>query len=451
MAVHIFWPDEEDLRLRGFDPVKHVPCLFNGEWVYLREPSTYLIERALLDWAPGTKNNQGSNKIPTKQSLQVYAESLSNFLEWAEMRGVDWKTATYNDHLLRGYQKEMNQGSWSASGASLSPSTINGRVQEACNLLSWAHDRGLRDKFVVPTKVRVVRVGGATSSHGHRTREVQVRVGKVRRHPRTLSLPTDELVRKWLYAVRIRRGATKALMSELILKTAVRREEAASWRLDTLPENPADWKVIGNEVSVTIRFGTKGQDFGEDAGDKIGPERTIGIPLEFAHRLHEYRRGPRLEARSKWVRSASTTAEKRARIARPSPHLFLSESTGQNITAKTLYEAWTGAGQMPFDGWSPHLGRHYWACKTLLNEATKRATLLASGNHNLPIDWITANSMSDIQLLIKPQLGHIDQETTEMYLGWVTRIFAGGEMQLQYSDHLDSIRSDLIDESVSGG
>ena len=63
--------------------------------------------------------------MPTKLSLQAYAESLSNFLEWAELRGVDWKNASYAQHLLDGYQKEMTQGSWSTKGKGLAPSTIN--------------------------------------------------------------------------------------------------------------------------------------------------------------------------------------------------------------------------------------------------------------------------------------------------------------------------------------
>ena len=119
MSINIFWPDEADLRSQGFERVAHVPCLFDGEWQYQRAASTYLVERALLDWTPGTKNNLGTNKMPTKQSLQTYAESLSNFLEWAELRGVDWRTATYTEHLLGGYQKEMSQGSWSSSGRPL--------------------------------------------------------------------------------------------------------------------------------------------------------------------------------------------------------------------------------------------------------------------------------------------------------------------------------------------
>ena len=439
MSIHIFWPNEQDLRQRGFDRVAHVPCFFDGEWQYLRDPSTYVIERALLDWTPTAKGKRGANRMPTKLSLQAYAESLSNFLEWAELRGVDWKNASYAQHLLDGYQKEMTQGSWSTKGKGLAPSTINARVQEACNFLSWAALRGIREEFSVPTTTHYVQVRSATDSHGHRGQEVESRVGKVRLDPKTLRLPTDAETKKWLQAVLIKRGATKALMVELIIKTAVRREEAAAWRLDTLPERVEDWHVIGEQVEATIKFGTKGQDFGEDHGDKIGPARIIWMPLELAHRLHEYRRGPRLAARAKWARSAPTKAEQRARTAKPSPHLFISESTGERITAKTLYEAWTGVGSLPFDGWSPHAGRHYWACKTLLTLSKKRADLIAAKVDKLPIDWITSNALSDIQQVIKPQLGHIDMATTERYLQWVARIYASGETQLQYAAYLDDL------------
>lgn len=451
MSINIFWPDEEDLHRRGFERVAHVPCFFDEQWRYQRAASTYLIERALLDWTPGGKKHLGTRKMPTKQSLQTYSEALSNFLEWAEMRGVDWRAATYADHLLGGYQKEMTQGSWSSSGSPLAPSTINARLQEACNFLTWAATRGLREEFLVQTTTVHVAIGGPTDSHGHRTREVESRIGKVRLDPKTLRLPTDEEVRKWLSAVRIRRGETKALMAELIVKTAIRREEAAAWRVDTLPESPGDWEVFGNQVSVSIRFGTKGQDFGEDHGDKIGPKRTIMVPLSLAQKLHEYRRGKRIAARAKWARSATTKAEQRSRAAQRSPHLFLSDSTGERITAKSLYEAWTCAGNLPFEGWSPHLGRHYWACKTLLSEAKKRAEHIASRVDRLPVDWITANSRSDIQLLIKPQLGHVSLETTEMYLTWVARIFAGGEMQIQYADHLDRIEQETQGGETANG
>lgn len=438
MSVIVFWPDEEQLTKAGFGRVARVPCLFDGDWRYQRIPSTYLIERALADWTPnGT--HAGGGRRPTKASLRAFAEAISNFLEWTEARGKNWQTLTYSDDLLDGYQKEMEQGSWSAKGRPLAPSTINGRVQEACNFLAWTTTRGHRAEFIVPTRTQKVTLHGATSSHGHRARDVEVREGKVRLKPKTLRLPTDDEIRKWLNAIKIKRGSTKALMAELILKTAVRREEAAGWRVDTLPIDPQAWNVVGHQVSVSIRYGTKGTDFGSDAGDKIGPERTIFIPFELANKLHEYRRGARMGARAKWIKAAQTQSDMNARRSKPSPHLFLSEASGRRVTAKSLYEAWTAAGALPYVGWSPHLGRHYWACKTLLNEAKKRHDFMKSKLDKIPVDWVTANSTSDIQILIKPQLGHIDQRTSEMYLTWVRAVFASGEMQLSFQDHLDQI------------
>jgi integrase len=439
MAIYIFWPDSQDLTTRGFGRVAHVPCFFDSEWKYQREPSTYLIERALLDWTPTGKGKKGTQRKPARVSLQTYAESLSNFLEWAERRGVDWRSAEYTRHVLEGYQRDMAQGSWSTKGTGLSASTINARVQEACNFMSWAALRGLRTDFFVPTTTQQIPTQSAVNSHGHRAEEVEVRVGRARPDPKTLRLPTVEETKKWMAAVLTKRGKTKALMIELILKTGIRREEAAAWRTDTLPENKESWHVIGDQVEATIRFGTKGEDLGDDNGDKKGPARTIWMPLELAEKLHEYRRGARLAARAKWARLAPNKDEQRKRAKQVSPHLFISDSTGERITAKTLYEAWTGVGHLPFPGWSPHPGRHYWACMTLLRLAKKRADALAAKVEKLPTDWLTSNTLSDIQQVITPQLGHIDKKTTDIYIQWVRRLFSSGETQLQYSDYLDEM------------
>ncbi len=424
---------------KGFSRVAHIPCIFTSDWQYVVAPSTYLIERALLDWTPGTKNGVGSNRFPTQKSLQAYSEALTNFLEWAELRGVDWKIVTYAEHLIDGYQKEMSQGSWSASGKPLAPATINARMQEVCNFLSWAEKRGLRGEFRVLTTTQKISIGSATDSYGHREREVDVRIGKVRQDPKSLHIPTDLEMTKWLQRVLVQRGETKALMCELILETAVRREEAAGWRVDSVPLRVEDWENRGKKIKATIKFGTKGQGYGKDHTDKIGPMREIWMPIELAQKLHEYRNGPRLAARSKWVKAAVTKEEQRARISQPSPHLFLSETTGERITAMSLYKAWTEVSYLPFEGWSPHLGRHYWACKALLWEAKKRIDQLGLKPDKLPVDWITGNTMSDIQLIIQPQLGHVDKKTSEKYLVWLINMFAGGEgMQIDYFDRLDA-------------
>lgn len=451
MSYYVFWADSLEIAKRGYERVAHVPFIFDSNWKYHREGSTYLIERASCTW-PDT-NGSYVTRYPTKQSLQSYADSLVNFLEWVDRRSLDWRTAKYTEHLYERYQREMLNGSWSASGLPLSPATVNRRVDEVCSFLKWAAARGLRDEFPVLTEIVSRRHDTALNSHGHRARQIEARIGRVRPNPKDLRLPTDAEVGRWLRAVTIQRGHTKALMSRLILDTGIRREEAAGWRIDTLPERTEDWEILGKQVKVTIKYGCKGQDYGEDSGDKIGPARHIWMNLSMAYELHDYRRGPRLTARAKWVRAAATKVEQRARMAKPSPHLFLSEATGERISAKSLYEAWTGVAYLPFVGWSVHGGRHWWACKLLLREHQKRMAKLGSAAGVVPLDWISGNALSDIQLLIRPQLGHIDKVTTELYVSWVAKILETEGLQIAYQDLLDDIEAKAteIDGEVAHG
>ena len=453
MANYILSADKAAISKHGFERVAHVPFIFNSKWQYHRECSTYLIERATCTWPDSKDMGLQTKRFPTTQSLQNYAESLTNFLDWTDSRSLDWRKVSYTEHLYERYQKEMQNGSWSVSGMPLKPTTINRRVDEACNFLFWATARGLRDKFSVLTETCTRRDDSATSSHGHRSREIEARIGRVRADPKSLRLPTDTEIGKWLRHVEIQRGQTKALMCKLVLDTGIRRAEVVAWRVDTLPECIKDWEIIGEQVKVTIKYGCKGQEYGEDHSDKIGPARHIWMSLSTAHALHDYRCGPRLAARAKWVRAASSKEEQRARIGKPSPHLFLSEATGERISSNSLYEAWTGVAYLPFDGWSVHGGRHWWPCKLLLREHQKRMTKLGAIDGVVPLDWISGNAVSDIQLLIRPQLGHINQATSELYVTWAAKILQAEGLQLAYQDLLDDIEAKAakIDLEITHG
>ncbi len=437
MAFYVFWADSFNIAKRGYGRVAHAPFIFDSNWKYHREASTYLIERATCTW-PDTKDSH-VRRYPTKKSLQSYAESLTNFLEWAISRTINWRTASYTEHLYECYQKEMLNGRWSASGKPLSSETVNRRIDEACSFLKWAAARGLRREFSILTEIVFRRDHTARNSHGHRAREIKARIGRVRPDPKDLRLPTDAEIGRWLRAVGIQKGPTKNLMCRLVVDTAIRREEAAAWRVDTLPERVEDWHVVGEEVRVTIKYGCKGQDYGEDNGDKIGPARHVWMSMTMAYALHDYRRGRRLAARAKWVRTAPTKEEQRARITQPSPHLFLSDENGMRITAASLYDAWTDVAYLPFPGWSVHGGRHWWACKRLLREHQKRMVQLGTGVGVIPLDWLSGNALSDIQLHIRPQLGHIDKDTSESYVRWVIKLLETDGLQIAYQDHLDEI------------
>lgn len=231
--------------------------------------------------------------------MRSYSHALSNALEWAETRGIDLVRSDYTSTLIGRYQEEMLSGIWSAENRPLGPVTVNIRVQVALWYQMWAADKGLREPFVIPTVTRTYVAGSHYKSKSHEIKLVHSRKGKVKENKRMLAFPAQEQIQAWLKQVYERHtvGKTEGLIAELILNTAIRREEAACWRLDTLPLDPKDWQIKNADepedyqsVLVTLRYGTKGKEYGIDEyGDKIGPPGTIEVPLWIARRIHEYR------------------------------------------------------------------------------------------------------------------------------------------------------------------
>lgn len=176
------------------------------------------------------------------------------------------------------------------------------RVQIALDFQMWAMDKGLRDPFVIPTTTVTYIAGSHDNSRSHEAKVVQSRKGKVKVNKRTL-LSAEE-IEAWRERVHHRPvvGATEGLIVDLVLNTAIRREEAACWRVDTLPLDLKDWKIANPDqpeevqsVIVTIKYGTKGKQYGIDEhGDKIGPQGEIHVPLWIARRIHSYRNKERL-------------------------------------------------------------------------------------------------------------------------------------------------------------
>lgn len=438
---YVFRPDESLLKEKGFDSIAHVPVIFDGNWTCHREASRYLRERATPTPADVAAGALRTVRPPTRASLNTFAAQIANFLEWCSARGKDWKTLTYARDIVGGYEQEMATGSFTADGHPLENSTINQRVDTACGFLIWAVKKVLREPFEVPTFTRSYLRNDATSTHA-RVIEYTTRANKRRLKPKNLRIPTDEEVQRWLSSVKIRYGRTKALMVELILNTGIRRQEVVEWRLDTLSADKSKWRmspVAATKVVVTIEHGAKGSK-SLKGDEEVGPPRNIVIPMALANRLWHYIEFERPRLLKTYIKSGNTKAEQEKRRRNPPQQVFLSDFTGVPVSAQKLYEAWASAPSLPFEGWSPHLGRHYWACKTLLFELDRmRKQARLALESNLPITWISGSAIDIIQLFIQPQLGHIDRKTTEMYLTWIRDVFDIIELHDAYAMELGDL------------
>jgi integrase len=448
LAFYLFWPDKRELEELGFESVAHVPCVFDGNWQYDIEASQYLRDRALPDTFTANRSplHLRAPRYPTIKSISTFGSAITNFLEWCEAKNLKWQELEFKDNLVDGYQSQMLSGAWSARNKGLSASTVNARVAEACRFLSWAASRNLRKPFKVDSNTRTINSNSGTSAIGHRPKLVQQRAGAVRPDPKTMRMPTDTEVAAWHRSVEIEHGTTKALICELVQKTAIRREEAAQWRVDTLPLIREQWNEMGDYVTVELKYGTKGPKHVGTGGELVGPARFITIPLELAVRIARYRDVRRPVLRARYVRAASNSQEKRERMSAAPKRLFLSDFHGQPVSAAAIYKAWTSVSRLPFRGWCPHQGRHYWSCKWMLDAVQKRFRLMESAKES---GWtrahVSATAMDVLMFEIKPQLGHVSKVTSERYIAWLLKATTLTNVSDAYEQSLDSMMLTNLD------
>lgn len=428
-GYNVVYGNLKEISDAGYGRVAHLPLIFDQRPGLHRTASRFMIDRGLGIWNPVDHFSTAPTnpRPPTKSSLKSYADRLINFLEWCEACHVDPMSLDYTLDIIARYQTEMQSGIWSLKGKGLRPKTINARVDVACEYLAWATDKGMRKPLQVPKRTVKIVTRRATSSVAHLGKEVKSRVGKIREPKYRLYLPTHDEVLAHLQRIYKKYGLARGLMAETILQTAIRREEAACWREDTLPLIKEDWHIVNRDapyedqaVLVSIIYGAKGPEYGRDHEDKIGPEGIIRIPLSLADRLADYRQKERPRALNKWVRKGKTLQEQQKRKA-TSVHLFLDEQTGERISAQSLYDTWRGVERPK--GWSPHRARDYWACSILWLRMQQHKRLLQNAigyQFDEPLlQMLRNNALSVIQLEIQPQLRHCSHETTMKYLQWL--------------------------------
>ncbi|MBD9355182.1 hypothetical protein [Methylomonas albis] len=322
-SFKVAYADPGFIAQAGFAKVADLPFIFDSQLAYHRLGSQFLIDRGLGIWDPRHRGADQNPYPPTTKSIKNYADRLANFLEWCTVRGLNPKIADYKRDLIGRYQNEMLNGTWSRDNRPLSERTINVRIDTAVDYLSWMADKELRAPFSIPKITRSGVVANPKSFRGHSPKEIEVRAGKLREADGHLKFPDDTEIAAWLnrlYAKEVS-GPTVGLIAELVLETGIRREEAASWRLDTLPIERDKWQIVNpsseienQAVAVNLRYGTKGKEYGRDHGDKIGPSGEILLPLPLALKLHYYREKVRPKVLAIATRKGAGLAEQRKNL-----------------------------------------------------------------------------------------------------------------------------------------
>jgi integrase len=420
-----FAPDQCHLEGEGLGALARVPFLLSRDLVYLDEVNRFLRDRALGKWHPNRRNKSdyGRIRVLSDNALEAYSKDLENFWTYLEARGQDWRKLTYQQ-LRDSYDRDMGRGTWSEDFRPLQPSTINRRVDRAVEFLQWATDRGLRSPFPVETEFKSRSV--ATGKSAKRQFEpIEVRIGRRRPKPKHLRLPTMLEINRWLAEVAARHGKTLALVCNTPIELGTRLEETILVRSSQLPD--PDSIRPGKPARMEICYGTKG---GRSPGDPDlkGKPRTLRFAPAFLRELVNFKQLRRPKALALF------------RASHPGqpipPQLFLSERSGEPITKAVMYKAWTECDTLPFPGFSPHTGRHAFACFTLLRLLDEETKLIARAGGAVPRSTLLQHAGNLISIYIRPVLGHISDETTERYVDWLADHLWVAEYRASWSAYL---------------
>ncbi|QEL21904.1 site-specific integrase [Bosea sp. F3-2] len=418
----VFLPDSSRLTELGYGRVAHVPVLFDAEGRYCREINRYLRARATLDWHPMMDASEVGRDFPRQASLISMAYELKNFNDWCRDRKLDWRGLSYED--IRAYQADLLGGRWSARPRhKLKAETANARADQATHFLRWAADQGLRSPFTIPMieKVRAIRSRGSSIA----TRAiVRVRAGRAKRSNTTeiakvVMLPTVEEIREWLTSLQKARGYAKALACRMIIEVGLRRMEVCGLTVDMIPSGEAlealhRKGIPSAPVSITL---TKG-----------GRPRTVQVPLPLAGELRT------------WIDTRRMTLALRFRRrtgSMPSNALFLSDASGFEgipLAGHTIYKAFKAEPRPA--AWHPHFGRHVFACFYVLHALNLDAAAAGGTIADQGADWLQLRGRFWLDML-RRQLGHVSDETTDLYLRWLATATSVASMANGWHDFLN--------------
>lgn len=412
---------EQKLRASGYASVAHVPFFLAEDGSYPAVVNRYIRARALGEWPLGPDGQarvRTRNYVAlTKASLDAVVYRLARFFAWLDGKQgkIDLVTVAYED--LLDWQREM-------VAEKKSESTIHAYISEACLHLTWlgqipkAPDGSpIRPPFdPIYREFDLDRRAGSRSGRGHNLRSTLAGVKQPYRRP--IVLPSDEAIALWLKRMRVR-SEVKAMMAQAIMDSGMRLSEANQMPRDDLPER-TQWRPIGGRVHFRINRGVKGAKLTPSSSIAIR-DREISFSLELANMVEAYRRGPRELQIRRWIRSGETKRIQASRAAKKPQRLWLSEFTNEPFSNVTFRDIWTEEwkvvrDQMPEEprSWTPHGGRHWFAVDTLISAAASQHEATRQGFPNLT--WLEGVMRNQIDLMLRPQMGHLSDETTRLYL-----------------------------------
>lgn len=420
--MRVIFPDPSRMHALGYSKLAYVPFLIADDGSYPVEANRYLRERACLEWRP--KFEYGDERFrfnvsQTISSLDAMARRLMEFLLWCgkEQYPGYWREVSYQDDLIETWQKGMLNGSASRSQKRLCNETVNARVTEACYFLTWAAERGYRDHFEVLVSLK----GSHNPKLRRRNNLSATRVAALPSTGSRLSLPTVQALSKWQAALKFRHGEVMALFAEFLLKTGVRISEGTSFRVNDLPDRSfgkyqdswrEDW-VASGEVLCTIYMGIKGQKIFRGSQESTRP-RQIYIPIELADRMDHYKKEGRATLIRRWIMSGRDRADREHRKQLAKTDKFWIGKRGRPLTPGWVRQAWASVACGPWK-WSPHKARHEFAVTTIVDytrqliDAAKLPEIPSAG-------WLHGLMAGQVQIILSPLLGHIDERTTMIYL-----------------------------------
>lgn len=160
-------------------------------------------------------------------------------------------------------------------------------------------------------------------------------------------------------------------------------------------------------------MGIKGPKVFRGSQESVTP-RQIYIPIELADRMDNYKREGRATLILRWITSGKSRIDRDRRKKLARTDQFWIGKRGRPITAGWVRQAWSSVECGPWK-WSPHRARHEFAVNTIV-DYTQSLIDVAKIPEIPSAGWLHGLMAGQVQIILSPLLGHIDEKTTMIYL-----------------------------------